>query len=152
MTDSTPDAIRQYLKACGNGKTGMTLELTYAQAKQLIEVHDTLLDRLAAVEGDVVPRSRYDAANTDWLQVKEKLKTVQESARIEIESLQKKLAAAEQVVALFNTMIYCGHLDMGGHEKSQYSVAPNNARKMKGLIMQYQMQYPRAPASAERNE
>ena len=108
MTDPTLDAIRQYLKACGNGKTGMTLELTYAQAKQLVEVHDTLLDRLVAVEGiDKLTGESYDLLPEDHRRT-----NYINACRI-ARNFEAKLAQAERVVEAAQTFRHAYYHELG---------------------------------------
>lgn len=58
--------------------------------RKLVELTDQLAQAqqtIERLEKDVVPRSRYDACNQDWLDALEKLKNVQEAARAEINRL-----------------------------------------------------------------
>ena len=48
---------------------------------------------------DVVPRSRYDAVNTDWLNAKTKLKWLQDIATKEIDTLHQQLAQVREALA-----------------------------------------------------
>ena len=45
---------------------------------------------------EMVPRSRYDACNSDWLAAKAELKNVREAARKLVSAMQVKLDKAER--------------------------------------------------------
>lgn len=75
------------------------LDLLDKRAQLDVGYRNAEIARLKAESVDVVPRSRYDVCNADWIEAQAKLKEVQEAAHVEIARLKVELSRAQEIAA-----------------------------------------------------